>query len=129
MKQVAGRLRLDLAQYREMETFAQFGTELDKATVQQLERGKRLVEILKQSQYKPLLQEEQVLIIFAGVRGLLDNIDVKDIERLQIELIKFAKKQKKNILDKLMRDRSISQSLETEIASVIEDFKKQFVRL
>ena len=129
MKQVAGRLRLDLAQYREMETFAQFGTELDKATVQQLERGKRLVEILKQPQYKPAPQEEQVLIIFAGVRGLLDDIDIEDIERFQIELIKFVKEQKTNIFKKLTHERSISQSLETEISSIIEDFKKQFVRL
>jgi len=129
MKQVAGRLRLDLAQYREMEAFAQFGTELDKATVQQLERGKRLVEILKQPQHKPVPQEEQVIVIFAGVRGLVDDIDVKDLERFQSELISFVKKRYTHILKQLSRERNISDALEKDIISAIEEFKKKFIRL
>ncbi len=129
MKQIAGRLRLDLAQYREMEAFTQFGTELDKTTIQQLERGKRLVEILKQPQYKPLPQEEQVLVIFAGVKGLVDDIDIKDLERFQNELISFVKEHKPNILEQLRHDRSISDTLDTEMRCAIEEFKKQFIRL
>ena len=129
MKQVAGRLRLELAQYREMEAFAQFGTELDKATVQQLERGKRLVEILKQPQHKPMPQEEQVIVIFAGVRGLVDDIDVKDLERFQSELISFVKKGYAHILKQLSRERNISDALEKDIISVIGEFKKKFIRL
>ena len=129
MKQVAGRLRLELAQYREMEAFAQFGTELDKATVQQLERGKRLVEILKQPQHKPVPQEEQVIVIFAGVRGLVDDIDVKDLERFQSELISFVKKRYAHILKQLSRERNISDALNKDIISAIGEFKKKFIRL
>jgi len=129
MKQVAGRLRLDLAQYREMEAFAQFGTELDKATIQQIDRGKRLVEILKQPQYRPLPQEEQVLVIFSGVRGLVDDIEVNDLERFQAELISYVKEHKPVVLEQLRREKTISDSLDIEITSVVEDFKKQFVRL
>ena len=129
MKQVAGRLRLDLAQFREMESFAQFGTELDNATIQQLERGKRLVEILKQPQYKPMPQEEQVIIIFAGVRGLIDEIDINDMERFQKELFVFLKEKHGTLLEQLSHEKVVSDSLEQELTLVIEEFKKQFVRL
>ena len=90
MRQVAGTLRLDLAQYRELAAFAQFGSELDKATQAQLARGQRLTLVLKQDQFAPLTVEKQVLVIFAGTNGYFDDVDVLDIERFQRDLLAFA---------------------------------------
>ncbi len=90
MRQVAGTLRLDLAQYRELAAFAQFGSELDKATQAQLARGQRLTQVLKQDQFVPLPVEKQVLVIFAGTNGYLDDVDILDVERFQQELLAFA---------------------------------------
>ncbi len=129
MKQVAGSMRLDLAQYREMETFAQFGTELDAATLKQLERGKRLVEILKQSQYKPLKMEDEIIIIFAGVKGHLDDIDTKDIPRFESEFLKYINTEKKPIIEKLARCKEISPLAAQNIESAIKEFKKRFIKL
>src|SRR5216117_2161155 len=89
MRQVAGTLRLDLAQYRELAAFAQFGSDLDKSTQQQLNRGARLVEILKQPQYEPLRVERQVAIIYAGTNGHLDNIAVADVRAFETELYRY----------------------------------------
>ena len=89
MRQVAGTLRLDLAQYRELAAFAQFGSDLDKSTQAQLTRGARLVEILKQPQYEPLAVERQVAIIFAGTNGYLDNVALGDLRAFEIELYQF----------------------------------------
>lgn len=124
MKQIAGSLRLDLAQYREMETFAQFGTELDQATIRQLERGKRLVEILKQPQYKPMKMEEEIVIIFAGVNGHLDDIDVRDISRFETEFLTYMNKEKKKLLDKIKDGKVISDDLAKGLEEAINDFKK-----
>jgi F-type H+-transporting ATPase subunit alpha len=129
MKQVAGTLRLDLAQYREMAAFTQFGTELDQATVKQLERGKRLVELLKQPQYKPLSMEEQVVIIFAGARGLTDDLDVKDLERFQEELLSYFRNEKEVILTQLRKNQAMSDVLARDIKNAIEEFKKKFIRI
>ena len=129
MKQVTGSLRLDLAQYREMETFAQFGTELDQATVKQLERGKRLVEILKQPQYKPMKMEEEIVIIFAGVNGYLDDVDVKDISRFENEFLEYMSKEKKDLMDKIKHDKSISESLDKNLRNAITQFKKKFIKM
>jgi F-type H+-transporting ATPase subunit alpha len=129
VKQVAGSLRLELAQYRELEAFTQFGTELDEATVKQLERGKRLVELLKQPQYKPLSMAEQVIILFSGVKGLTDDLDVKDIERFQEELIKFMREKKKDVLEELNEKENISDALSDKLKGAIEEFKKSFVRV
>src|SRR5207248_128782 len=90
MRQVAGTLRLDLAQYRELAAFAQFGSELDKATQAQLARGQRLVQVLKQDQFAPLPVEKQVLVIFAGTNGYLDDVDVTELEQFERELLSFA---------------------------------------
>src|SRR5680860_1334685 len=97
MKQVAGTLRLDLAQYREMAAFSQFGSELDKATQAQLARGARMVELLKQDQYKPLSVADQVLSIFAGVNGFLDNVPVNKIREFEQNLLAFIKEKYPNI--------------------------------
>jgi len=129
MKQVAGSLRLDLAQYREMETFAQFGTELDATTLKQLERGKRLVEILKQPQYKPVKMEDEIMILFAGAKGHLDDIDTKDIARFESEFLKYVNAEKKPIIEKLSRDKEISEQTARDMESAVNEFKKRFIKL
>ena len=101
MKQVAGTLRIDLAQYRELAAFAQFGSDLDKSTQAQLERGKRLTEILKQPQYKPMDVLEQVLIIWTVSNGLCDDVAVEDLKRFEEELTKFAKEAHPGVLNTL----------------------------
>jgi F-type H+/Na+-transporting ATPase subunit alpha len=127
MKSVASRLRLDMSQYREKEAFAQFGTELDSATQKQLERGKRLVEILKQEQLKPMNVEDQVAIIFAGVRGLLDDIPVDNIRRFEEEFLNFLKEKKKDILESIGSKKKITDSIEKKLAEAISEFKDVFV--
>ncbi len=126
MKKVAGMLRLDLAQYRELETFAKFGTELDKETRKQLARGERTVEVLKQGQYVPMEVEDQVLIIFALTRGYLDDIELKNIQRFEKEYLEYIHSVKPKIVDELVRTKDISESLEKQIISAIEDFKGGF---
>lgn len=126
MKQVAGTLRLDLAQYRELAAFAQFGSDLDKSTLAQLNRGQRLVEILKQPQYKPLSMEKQVLILFAGTRGLLDDLPVEVLQDFEEELYVFAEKKYSAIYDELKEKQIISQDLDKTMRSAIEEFKKDF---
>jgi len=101
MKQVAGKLRLDLAQYREMAAFAQFGSDLDAATQAQLHRGERLVELLKQGQYKPLNVVQQIVSIFSGVRGLVDDIPVADIQKFESGLLNFMEDKHKGVMDKI----------------------------
>ena len=127
MKQIAGSLRLDLAQYREMESFAQFGTELDKATVQQLGRGKRLVELLKQSQYKPMPVEEQILVIFAGVSGYTDNIAVEEAGRFEEELLKYAKENYSGLLKEIRTKKELSDELKNRLNSVLAEFNGKFI--
>jgi len=127
MKQVAGSLRLDLAQYREMETFAQFGTELDKATVKQLERGRRLVEILKQGILVPLDVAEQVAIVFCGVEGYLDEIPIDDIKRFEEEFLAFMKKEKEALLKDINKKGKIDDNLKRDCVMAIEKFKSKFI--
>ena len=98
MKQVAGSIKLELAQYREMAAFAQFGSDLDAATQQLLARGARLTELLKQGQYEPLSVEEQVVVIYAGVKGYLDNIEISDIAKFETTLLSSLR-ESKDILD------------------------------
>jgi F-type H+-transporting ATPase subunit alpha len=126
MKKVAGMLRLDLAQYRELETFAKFGTELDKETRKQLARGERTVEVLKQGQYVPMEVEDQVLIIFALTRGYLDDIEIKNLQRFEKEYLEYIHSVKPRIIDELVKTKDISESLEKKIISAIEDFKGTF---
>jgi len=126
MKQVAGTLRLDLAQYREVAAFAQFGSELDKATQRQLKRGERMVEVLKQDQYVSLPTEKQVVIIFAGVNGFLDDIEVEEVKRFERELFRFMDSEHPEVLKSLKEKEEISDELEADLKKSIEEFKSQF---
>ena len=126
MKQVAGSLRLDLAQYREMAAFAQFGSDLDKATQAQLARGSRLVEILKQPQYRPLPVEKQVLIIFAGTNGFLEMYPESALQRYEAELYEFVEKKSSEILREIREKRTIDAELEKKVKTLLEEFKGKF---
>jgi F-type H+-transporting ATPase subunit alpha len=127
MKQVSGSIKLDLAQFREMESFSQFASDLDQSTRNLLDRGRRLTEILKQPQYYPLKVEEQVVIIFAGVKGHLDNIEIKNVTSFEEVLLKEIRSSGKNILQKISTEQSISEELEKEINLFIENLKKKFL--
>ena len=126
MKQVAGTLRLDLAQYREMAAFAQFGSDLDKATQAQLARGSRLVEILKQPQYKPLPVEKQILIIFAGTNGFLEMYPESVLQRYEVELYDFVEKQHPAVLKEIREKKTIDAELEKKVKALLEEFKGKF---
>ncbi|MEO6202090.1 MAG: F0F1 ATP synthase subunit alpha [Nitrospirales bacterium] len=123
MKQVAGTLRLDLAQYREMAAFSQFGSELDKATQAQLARGARMVELLKQDQYKPLSVADQVLSIFAGVNGFLDNVPVNKIREFEQNLLAFIKEKYPNIREDIVTKKKIDDEFGGKLKSIISEFK------
>ena len=123
MKQVAGTLRLDLAQYREMESFTQFGTELDKATIKQLERGKRLVELLKQHEHTPMTQAEEIVVIFAGISGFTDDVEVALISQFEKDLLLFMHKKYSKVLEEIERDKVFSDGLRTKVAEAISAFK------
>jgi F-type H+-transporting ATPase subunit alpha len=126
MKQVAGTLRLNLAQYREMAAFAQFGSDLDKATQMQLARGERLVEILKQPQYQPLPFEKQVLIIFAANNGYVDDYPVSALARFEAELNSFFDLRKSEILNEIREKKAIDDALRGKIVAALDEFKKEF---
>ena len=126
MKQVAGSLRLDLAQYREMAAFAQFGSDLDKATQAQLARGSRLVEILKQPQYRPLPVEKQILIIFTGTNGLLDGYPESALARYEKDLFEFVDKKYPAVLTDIRQKRTIDAELEKKVKDLLEEFKGKF---
>lgn len=126
MKQVAGTLRLDLAQFRELAAFAQFGSDLDKTTLAQIERGKRMVELLKQDQYVPLPVEQQIILIFAGTQGFLDDIPVESVRKFDNEFMKFIKEQKEDLLKEIVEKKSIDDALKEKISTVVEEFKKGF---
>jgi F-type H+-transporting ATPase subunit alpha len=126
MKQVAGKLRLDLAQYRDLLTFAQFGTELDRASQAQLDRGERLTEVLKQNQYAPLSVERQILIIYAGNRGFLDEFPVSSIRKYEAKLCTYMDKEHPSLLPKIAEQKTIDGALDKTIASALQDFNRQF---
>jgi F-type H+-transporting ATPase subunit alpha len=127
MKQVAGSLRLDLAQYREMAAFAQFGSDLDKATQAQLARGARLVEILKQGQYQPLTVEQQIMIIYAGVHGFLDAYPAHVLQRYEQELYKFIRDKHPAILTEIGKKKELDEALDDKIRKILQEFKEIFV--
>ena len=124
MKQVAGTLRLDLAQYREMAAFAQFGSELDKATQAQLARGARMVELLKQEQYKPISVADQVLAIFAGVNGFIDDVPVKEIREFEQGLLGFIKEKHPAVREDVVAKKKIDDELGARLREIITEFKK-----
>ncbi len=124
MKQVAGTLRLDLAQYREMAAFAQFGSELDKATQAQLARGARMVELLKQEQYKPLAVADQVLSIYAGVNGFLDNVPVNKIREFEQGLLAYIKEKHPNVREEIVTKKKIDEEFGGKLKNIISEFKQ-----
>jgi F-type H+/Na+-transporting ATPase subunit alpha len=127
MKKVAGTLRLDMAQYRELAAFAQFGSEqLDKATQAQLARGQRLVEILKQDQYQPVPVEKQVLIIFAGGNSYLDDLEVSEVRRFELELYPFVETNYPGIFKTLREKKAIDDTLKAEMIQALDSFKERF---
>jgi F-type H+-transporting ATPase subunit alpha len=126
MRQVAGSLRLDMAQFRELAAFAQFGSDLDKATMAQLNRGQRLTEILKQDQYTPLPVEKQVAIIFAGTNGLLDDLEVADCRGFEQYLYRFLDASHPTLLQKIRERKTIDDEVKTQLQKVIAEAKERF---
>src|SRR5205809_1575774 len=126
MRQVAGTLRLDLAQYRELAAFAQFGSDLDKSTQAQLNRGARLVEILKQPQYEPLTVERQVAIIFAGTNGFLDDLPVDQVRDFEAEVYKYVDTSNPGLLRSIMEKKILDDNLKAEMTKVLKECKETF---
>ncbi|MDP9432428.1 MAG: F0F1 ATP synthase subunit alpha, partial [Actinomycetota bacterium] len=126
MKSVSGRLRLDLAQFRELEAFSAFGSDLDKASKAQLERGARLVELLKQPQYSPFPVERQVLSIWAGTNGHLDDVPVADVRRFESEFLDFVGRSRSAIYDAILQTGKLDGSTVSEMESAIAEFKRSF---
>ena len=126
MKQVAGNLRLELAQYRELAAFAQFGSDLDAATRKQINRGQRLTELLKQAQYSPLPMEKQVLTIFSAINGYLDNIEVRFVGAFERQMLNYFEATHKKILDEIATGKKMSNELQAEIKKALDDFAKRF---
>ena len=126
MKKIAGRLRLDLAQFRELEAFAAFGSDLDAASKAQLERGARMVELLKQGQYSPFSLERQVVSIWAGTTGKLDSVAVADIRRFEAELLDFINRERKEIFTVIAETKELGDDTVAKLEKAVEDFKKQF---
>jgi F-type H+-transporting ATPase subunit alpha len=126
MKQVAGTIKLDLAQFREMEAFSQFASDLDDSTKKQLERGKRLVELLKQGQYSPLLMEEQVVVLYAGVKGYLDDIPTDKVIAFEARLLNQLRTTDRDTLDKIRDNQKLDAELETQIKTIISKIVDEF---
>jgi F-type H+-transporting ATPase subunit alpha len=126
MKQVSGRIKLDLAQFREMEAFAQFASDLDATTQKMLARGQRLTELLKQAQFSPLPVEEQVVSIFAGTRGYLDTIETRDVVRFEREMLNSVRAKNADILEAIRTDRELKKETEAKLAAALEQFVKVF---
>jgi F-type H+-transporting ATPase subunit alpha len=127
MKQVAGTLRLELAQYRELAAFAQFGSELDRATQAQLNRGRRLTEILKQDQYQPLSVEKQVVIIFAGTQGYLDDLEVEDCLAFARSLYEFLESSAPALGKEILEKKQLDDDLRAKIRELLDEFKEKFL--
>ena len=127
MRQVAGSLRLDLAQYRELAAFALFGSELDKTSQSQLNRGKHLVEVLKQPQYKPVPVEKQVVIIYAGTSGMLDDLAVEQVRAFEGELFKFMDSSQGGILQEIREKKTLDDAMKDKLNNVLKEFKDRFV--
>ncbi|MBI1875682.1 MAG: F0F1 ATP synthase subunit alpha, partial [Acidobacteria bacterium] len=127
MRQVAGSLRLELAQYRELAAFAQFGSDLDKATQAQLNRGQRLVEILKQAQFQPLPVEKQILVVFAGTSGFLDALPVASLQEYERELYRFAETRHPEVLTTIREKKQLDDALRGQVGALLKEYGEQFV--
>jgi F-type H+-transporting ATPase subunit alpha len=126
MRQVAGSLRLDMAQFRDLAAFAQFGSDLDKATLAQLNRGQRLTEVLKQDQYVPLPVEKQVALIFAGTNGLLDDLEVADVGLFEQFLFRFLDASQSGLLRKISERKALDDEIRAELQKAIKEAKERF---
>ena len=124
MKKVSGSMKLELAQYREMAAFAQFGSDLDASTQKLLNRGSKLTELLKQKQFSPMTVAEQVVSVFCGVRGYLDDIDQKDISDFENKILQKCKSDKPEILDSISNSGKLEENAEKMLIDLINEFKK-----
>jgi F-type H+-transporting ATPase subunit alpha len=127
MRQVAGSMKLELAQYRELAAFAQFGSDLDKATQNQLNRGQRLVEVLKQKQFSPLPFSKQILIIFAGTSGFLDDLPVDQVRDFEAELYEYVEATNPGLLRTIMEKKTLDDNLKAQMSEIIKECKETFV--
>ena len=127
MRQISGTLRLDMAQYRDLAAFAQFGSDLDKSSQAQLNRGKHLVEILKQAQFQPLPIEKQVVIIFAGTQGYLDDLPIEQVRKFEEEMYRYVDNVHRALWDKIIEKKALDDALRAEIHAVLKEFKERFV--
>ncbi len=125
MKKVAGSIKLELAQYREMAAFAQFGSDLDASTQQLLNRGAKLTELLKQDQYSPMTVAEQVISVFAGVEGYLDDVDLRKIKGFEKDIIEKIKNDKPEIIEAIQSSGKLDEDTENLLKQVIEEYKKK----
>jgi F-type H+-transporting ATPase subunit alpha len=126
MKQVAGKIKGELAQYREMAAFAQFGSDLDATTQRLLNRGARLTELLKQPQFSPLKVEEQVVVIYTGVNGYLDDLKVTDVGRFEEEFLRYMRSEHQGILDTIRSEKKISDETGKDLKKAVDKFSKAF---
>ena len=126
MKQVSGTIKLDLAQFRELEAFSQFGSDLDAATQKLLDKGQKLTELLKQNQYSPLPFEEQAVSIYVGVKDYLKDVSTSDITRFEEEFLRVMRDKNQKLLDEIRDEKKITDKIETNLKKVIEDFLKKF---
>ena len=126
MKQVAGTLRLDLAQFRELAAFAQFGSDLDKSTLAQIERGKRMVELLKQGQFVPLSMVDQVIVLFAATQGFIDDLPVESVRKFEEEILRYMNDRKADLKKEIGDKKAIDDDLKAKLTAAIEDFKRGF---
>jgi F-type H+-transporting ATPase subunit alpha len=129
MKQVSGRLKLELAQFRELEAFTQFGSDLDKSTLAQLERGKRLYAMLKQDEGYTITVEKQIVLIFAGTRGYLDGFPPEDIQKFEVELFKYFDQNFTSMLSEIKEKKNIDKKIEKELEQNLEEFVKEFKKM
>jgi F-type H+-transporting ATPase subunit alpha len=127
MKQVAGRIRLELAQYRELSAFAQFGTELDSETKSRLARGERIVEVLKQNQYEPLDLSGKILPLYSVTHGFLDDVAIDDVKRFEKEMLEFVKTSHPELVREIEEKKDLDDELEEKIRRVISEFKERFI--
>jgi F-type H+-transporting ATPase subunit alpha len=126
MKQIAGMLRLDLAQYRELAAFAQFASDLDKATLAQIERGRRMVELLKQDQFVPMPVDDQIMVIFAGTQGFLDDLPIDALKAFEEGFLRYIRAEKQALKKEIMEKKALDDDLRAKITEAITAFKKTF---
>jgi F-type H+-transporting ATPase subunit alpha len=126
MKQVAGRIKLDLAQFRELAAFAQFGSDLDAKTQAQLERGKRIVEVFKQPQYNPMPVETQVAVLWSVQNNMMDDVPVDKIKDFQAKMTDFLSNRKTQLMDKVRKEKAVSDALAGELKAAITEFKQTY---